>query len=128
MSESYVKPAEAGLASEARAVGRRIARMLDALGEVNKWVAKGTISDESFDFKASVIEKLCEAGWRVTCPKNSYRVLPPLTGEALRRDVARAAKQDCILCGQPIGDARYRRRSDDRVRHMDACPPQVVRS
>lgn len=126
MSESYVKPAEAGLASEARAVGRKIGKLLDALGDVNRFVAEGTISDECGDFRHAMIEKLVENGWRVTIPANSYRVLPPLEGEALKRDVAKASKQDCKFCEQPIGDAKYRRHSDGTVRHLEACP--AVRS
>lgn len=122
MSETYVKPAEAGLASEARAVGRRIGKLLDSLGDVNRNVAEGTISDECSDFRQAMIEKLVQNGWRVTIPANSYRVLPPLTGEALKRDAAKASKQDCKLCGVLIGDAKYRRHSDGTVRHLEACP------
>lgn len=74
----YLDPHEAGLASEARAVGRRAAAVLNALGDLNANLASGTLIDECFRLKGEMIRRLEEDGWRVSIPGNSYRVLPPL--------------------------------------------------
>jgi len=74
----YVVPHEAGLASEARAVGKRIAELLDGLGNINTWLVEPCeLVDKCFEFKVDLIEKLKADGWRVSIPKNNYKVLPP---------------------------------------------------
>ena len=74
----YVKPNNAGLASESHAVGRRIARMLDGLASVNKWVVEGQIENDCWRFRTQLIDKLRESGWRVSIKANdNFQVLPP---------------------------------------------------
>lgn len=47
VNKPYCRPNEAGLASEAAAVAKRIARLLDAMhNEVNGFIVEGTICDE----------------------------------------------------------------------------------
>jgi hypothetical protein len=73
----YCEPAEAGLASEAKAVGRRIGHILDALGEVNNFLCDGQINEDCRELRMKMIERLKAEGWRISIPKNSYKVLPP---------------------------------------------------
>jgi hypothetical protein len=78
--KKYCTPWEAGLQSTSREVGRRIAKALDALSMINSWVVEGgegTIEDEFWEFRVKVAEKLRAEGWRISTPKNKYRVLPP---------------------------------------------------
>lgn len=76
---TYCVPNEAGLASEARAVGRRLGALLDALGDVNEWIIeRGELTEELWNAKVRLIERLKADGWRITIPKNNYKVLPPL--------------------------------------------------
>ncbi len=74
---AYLIPCEAGLASDRKAVCRRVGKMLDALSEVNGWVAEGELQQECFDFKSSVIRKLTDEGWSVRVPKDRYIVRAP---------------------------------------------------
>jgi hypothetical protein len=76
----YCEPQEAGFCSEARAVGRRIARLLDAMGDVNTWIVEGQIADDCRDFRIQVIDRLRAEGWRISIPAEHYRVLPPKGG------------------------------------------------
>lgn len=76
---TYAVPHEAGLASEAKAVGKRLAELLDALGGVNTWlIEKGALTESCWQFKMDLIDKLKQDGWRISIPKNNYKVLPPL--------------------------------------------------
>lgn len=75
---TYAKPHEAGLASEAKAVGRRLGELLDGLSNVNEWVIeRGILTDALWQFKSQLLDKLKADGWRITIPKNKYKVLPP---------------------------------------------------
>lgn len=65
------------MASNRASVCRRVGRMLDALSEVNNWVAEGDLEKEVYNFKVSVIRKLSDEGWSVTCPKEKYVVRAP---------------------------------------------------
>ena len=83
---TYAKPHEAGLASEAKAVGKRLGELLDALGNINSWVIEsGPLTQACDDMRFGLIDKLKADGWRVSVPKNNYRVLPP---KASRRKAA----------------------------------------
>jgi hypothetical protein len=75
----YVKPCNAGLASESRAVGRRIAKMLDGLGSLNRFICEGEIESDCWEFRTALIEKLRASGWRVSMREGSenFQVLPP---------------------------------------------------
>lgn len=81
---TYCKPQEAGLASEARAVGRRVAELLDALSSFS-WsiVDEGgmdanTLPNDCRMVKMSIIEKMRDEGWRIRVKENGkYSVLPP---------------------------------------------------
>ena len=76
---AYCTPSNAGLASEPRAAGRRIGRLLDALGtEVNNFVCEGDIAEDVRQFRISLIEKLRAEGWRIKLnASNKWQVLPP---------------------------------------------------
>lgn len=76
----YAIPHEAGLASEARAVGKRLAELLDGLGNVNSFIIEqGELVEQCWQFKVDLIEKLKADGWRISIPKNNYKVLPPVS-------------------------------------------------
>ena len=75
---TYAVPNEAGLASEAGAVGRRLGKLLDSLGDVNEWIIeRGELTEDLWEMKVKLIERLKADGWRISIPKNSYKVLPP---------------------------------------------------
>lgn len=76
---SYCVPNEAGLASEAGAVGRRIARLLNALGDLNRWICEGKLEQDCYDFRVKIIEQLRAEGWRVSMREGSenFQVLKP---------------------------------------------------
>lgn len=66
MRPVYCVPNEAGLASEGKAVARRVARLLNALeSDVNKWVVSGQIEQDIWDFKVMLLEKLRADSWQV---------------------------------------------------------------
>lgn len=79
---TYCRPSEAGLASEGRAVARRLGRLLTALGnEINNYVTdggQGSISEEVWEFKCHLITKLKVDGWRVEAKESGgYKVQLP---------------------------------------------------
>lgn len=74
----YCKPHEAGLASEARAVGNRLGELLDGLSAVNNFLIEpGELTDKLWRFKVELIDELTADGWVITVPKNNYKVKPP---------------------------------------------------
>lgn len=74
----FCKPQEAGLASEARAVGKRLGELLDGLSDLNEFIIeRGTLTEELWNFKVSLIDRLKADGWTVKVPKNNYKVTPP---------------------------------------------------
>lgn len=75
----YFEPNNAGLNSEPRAAGRRVARLLDTLStEVNGYICGGYILEEVRNLRMSIIENMRAQGWRVTVKSNDrYSVLPP---------------------------------------------------
>ena len=82
MIPTYCKPSEAGLASEGRAVARRLSRLLASLGnEINNFVVdggQGTISEEVWEFKCHLIKRLKADGWRVEAnEREGYSVRLP---------------------------------------------------
>ena len=75
----YCVPSEAGLASAGPAVGRRIARLLGALGDcINRYVCEGQIEQDCFELKIKIIEQLKAEGWRIKAKEHEgYSVLVP---------------------------------------------------
>lgn len=69
MRPVYCVPREAGLASEGKAVARRLGKLLSSLGnEINNYVTnggQGSIAEEVWKFKCQLITKLKADGWRV---------------------------------------------------------------
>ena len=77
---TYARPHEAGLASEARAVGKRIAAIIEELGSLDTIMhgGTGTLAEECRQIRIHMIEELTEEGWRCGyTPSGRYRVLPP---------------------------------------------------
>ena len=96
----YVSPQDAGLHSEPRAVGRRIARLLDALADnVNSWIAAGPITADVSIFRDELIEHLRADGWIVSIDaRDHYRVKPgPAYWAALKEQPV------CAACGARQG-------------------------
>jgi len=79
MIPTYCKPSEAGLASEGRAVARRLSRLLTSLGnEINNFVVSGDIEREVWEFKCQLITRLKADGWRVEAnEREGYTVRLP---------------------------------------------------
>jgi len=74
----YVIPHEAGLASEAKTIGKRLGELLDGLDSINTWVVEqGELVEKCYQFKVELIDKLKADGWRISIPNNNYKVLPP---------------------------------------------------
>ena len=98
----YCEPSNCGLTSTDRAVGRSIARTLDALGGVNEWICEGPIVDDVRDLRIQMIRKLRDDGWRVrVLESNRFQVLPPNPGlEKAIRD-ARIVRHATPLGGRP---------------------------
>lgn len=79
----YCKPNESGLASEARAVGRKIGKLLDATGTLSRWICEGPIVDDCDSLRSAIIDGLRADGWRVrVAPSDRWQVLPPTAGLA----------------------------------------------
>ncbi len=79
----YFKPANAGLQSEPRAAGRRIAKLLHALEDhVNGYIGEGELPDELRAFKVRIIDRMRAQGWRVSrTAADRWQVLPPREGK-----------------------------------------------
>lgn len=78
MSKSYCTPHNAGLASEPRAIGRRLGRLLNALAtEINGHVVDGKIADDVWRFRLQLHNRLTADGWRIKAKANGWTVLPP---------------------------------------------------
>ena len=81
MVMTYARPHEAGLGSAAKAVGKRLARLLDALGDIDPGVIhEGELTERCWNMRMELIDKLRADGWLVTIPRNNYRVVPPKGG------------------------------------------------
>lgn len=78
---AYVIPTNAGLASEPRAVGRRIGRLLDDIDSLNTWAIiddTAGIRTDLYNFKYRILDMLHAEGWRVTVnARDKWQVLPP---------------------------------------------------
>lgn len=72
-------PAEAGLASEARAVGRRIADFLNNCERFSWAIANGKLIGDIQRFRMDVIDRLRAEGWRISVDliSDKWLVLPP---------------------------------------------------
>jgi len=78
MSKAYCIPANAGLASEPKAVARRLSRLLTALAtEINDHVVTGQIADDVRQFRMALHDRLTNSCWRIKATDNGWRVLPP---------------------------------------------------
>jgi hypothetical protein len=76
--KAYCKPHEAGLQSEARAVGRRIGKVLDALATINAWVIDGEMVNDCWRMRRQIIDQLEADGWRIKLTASDrFQVLPP---------------------------------------------------
>lgn len=77
----WCAPWEAGLDSEARAVGKRLGEILTALGSLSTNHVKGTILEELREARLELHDALTEAGWRIKARGTSgWTVLPPVKG------------------------------------------------
>lgn len=83
MANAYFTPANAGLCSEPRAAGRRIAKLLHALEDhVNGYIGEGQLPDECREFKIRIIDGMKAQGWRVyRGASDRWMVLPPREGK-----------------------------------------------
>jgi len=83
-ARSYCKPWEAGLASEAQAVAKRIGELYDALDTINANLmdaGPGTLVDDCWEFKMRVRDKLEAEGWRFKVGRgDKWRAIPPTKG------------------------------------------------
>lgn len=75
--EPWCEPWEAGLASEASAVGRRLGELLTALDNVDSNIVKGTLPNDLREFRLNLHERLKAEGWRITAKQHGWKVLPP---------------------------------------------------
>ena len=74
----YVKPNDAGLNSEPRAVGRRLGKLLDALADqVNSWICQGPIDEDVRRFRQELTEKLIADGWEVRVGAHDRYIVKP---------------------------------------------------
>lgn len=63
-SDPYCRPLNAGLASEPKAVARRLARLVRAVDdEVNSMVVSGRVLDDLREFRKALCKGLAEDGW-----------------------------------------------------------------
>lgn len=74
--QPWCEPYEAGLASEAKAVGRTLGELLTALDSLET-IVRGTLPHELRDFRLSLHDRLKAEGWRITAKQNGWKVLPP---------------------------------------------------
>ena len=100
--KQYCEPSNCGLASTDSAVGRSIARTLDALGKIDEWICEGSIVDDVRDLRIQMIRKLRDDGWRIRVLESGrFQVLPPTSGlETALRD-ARIVRHATPLSGKP---------------------------
>jgi hypothetical protein len=90
MTAPYCTPSECGKASEARAVGTRLAHLLDHLGYINRWVCEGPAVEHCERFANHLRRRLRAEGWRVTIRGERWQVLPP---RPQRRPARRPARR-----------------------------------
>ena len=76
VTEEYCKPWCAGLASEPRAVGRRLGKLLDALDTIDRNSCEGGVTESAYNLKIEMLDKLRAEGWRITA-NDKWQVLPP---------------------------------------------------
>lgn len=78
MRPTYCQPSEAGLASEGKAVARRLSKLLNALeNEINKYVVAGAIEEDIWQFKTALLDKLRADGWRIENTDNGWKARLP---------------------------------------------------
>ena len=78
----YIEPWNCGLSSTARATGSRLGRLLTTLAdEINRHIVKGEITSDIEKLRLKIHAKLEAEGWRISCPNNRWKVLPPLDRE-----------------------------------------------
>ena len=74
----WCEPLCSGLASDPKAVAKRLAELLTALGNVNDNIVRGTLPDELREIRMDLHTRLKAEGWRITGKANGWKVLPPL--------------------------------------------------
>ena len=75
--KAYCTPWNAGLASETKAVCRRLSRLIDSLNdEINANIAEGEIVNDVWQFKTKLIEKLRAEGWTITFTNKTHVKAP----------------------------------------------------
>lgn len=75
--EMWCEPWSAGLASEPRAVAKRLSELLTALGRIDSNIVRGTLPHELWEYRISLHERLKAEGWRITGTRDGWKVLPP---------------------------------------------------
>lgn len=83
-SESWCEPWCAGLASEPRAVARKLSALLSALGDIDSHIIKGSLPDDMREIRIALHERLKAEGWRITGTRTGWKVLPPVTKKGPR--------------------------------------------
>lgn len=83
-SEPWCEPWEAGLASEAKAVGKRLGDILTVLGNLDSGIVRGTLPTELWEFRVALHDRLKAEGWRITAKQNGWKVLPPMRARVKR--------------------------------------------
>jgi len=78
----YIKPNNAGLASEPKAVARRLGRLLTSLAvEINEYtIERGELTEELHALRMKIHETAQAEGWRIKATANGWRVLQPKGG------------------------------------------------
>jgi hypothetical protein len=87
----FLIPHEAGIASEAAEVGKRVAKLIEALGSLS-WVCEGVLADWCQEMKVRIIQTLRAEGWRFS-GGDRIRVLPPENYSNRPRDEARRVRR-----------------------------------
>ena len=85
---TYCKPWNAGLCSEPRAVGRRLAKLMNALDtEINSNIAEGELVEDVRTLRVRMLDKLKAEGWRITHHGDrGWKVLPPRPARVKKPD------------------------------------------
>lgn len=76
--QPYCKSWNAGLASETKAVCRKLGRLFDAIDAISGDIVGGAIRDDLLDFRHRLRERLLAEGWQVSYEGGDrMKVRPP---------------------------------------------------